>query len=93
MSFDPEDIVPQYERRIIAAAWLYYHSNLESPVSDSLYDQMVQYVVANWYATTPGFRKRLTREDLCSSTSLFNLKTTKAEQKEATAWALGIRKL
>jgi hypothetical protein len=81
VSFDPEDIVPKYERVIVMASWLYYHSALESPWSDAEYDQIVNYVLSNWHATTKGFRGRTTREELQGTS--YHIKATEDEIAEA----------
>lgn len=85
-NFDPEDVVPRYEREIIMASYLYYSGSddMQSPLSDAEYDQRVQFVCANWWATSPAFKKRITRAELAASG--YSLRATKAEQAAALRW-------
>ena len=85
MTFDPEELVKKYEKEIIMASYLYYNSNTESPLTDTEYDQRVNYVVSNWGFTSKSFRKRITKETLKASG--FSLKATKSEIKAAINWA------
>jgi hypothetical protein len=84
MTFDPEELVKQYEKEIVMASYLYYNSDTESPLTDAEYDQRVDYVVSNWGFTSSSFRKRITKEELKSSG--FSLKATKKEIKDAMNW-------
>jgi hypothetical protein len=85
MTFDPEELVKQYEKEIVMASYLYYNTGTESPLTDAEYDQRVNYVVMNWSFTSDSFRKRITKEEL--KTSGFSLKATKKEIKYAMKWA------